>query len=473
MLQDNTDNPIIRKVIIFSVIGIVLIAALIAAVWVYQHGRLAISVNELKIEPAITVVNEAGEVVVDHKGYSINTTLPSGNYVARVVSGINTSEKTIKVGNFLATSNESIDVIDSLFTLPITNTPMYKPQITDTGVRFIDTVVWKLGEYNDPDLNYYDINNAIDAAWIDDRSGYVITQSFIDNKPRLGLVQGSSMKDIPLPIDAMLPVSISYDNGSLFIVLENQLYKYDGNSFDRLFDVEQGTVVEFATDTLMGMTHVPSGSSVDKNVNLKITDYSGDIKYEANLGTAETIDLWSAASVSSDGSMIAIGAQGQVAIHSADNFSEIYRIPSTNVSALEWSGDKIIYATGNALWQYDVGDGLSQSITELLSYISISDIITHDDDIYIISQKPSTSSLLKITKDINLDMDSLDGTETTSLDPGCYFNYFNLSKTTIFVHQEGNDISRCIEPITNLVRSIGVNPDNIPIRKSNGSYNPY
>lgn len=472
MIEEGNNTRL--RIIVISVLILVVLLGVWGVFWVSSHGRLSLDINHLKIEPKTTVLDKDGRTVVEEiEGYQINKTLPSGDYVARVVSGVNVSEKSITIGNFLSETRDSVEVVDGLFTLPITNTPVYKPKITDSGLRFIDTIVWRLGEYRDSDLVYYNTPTVTDVAWVDDNSGYIITQSAADNQTRLGLLSGGSLLDIPLPVPTSLPISIYYNGDALYLVLNDKLYQYLKGSFKELSTVATNSIIAFANDSLVGVTSTPSDSFEDKDTTLKIINHNGETKLERNLGTSETLDLWSSAAVSADGSLIAIGEQGRVSIYSSSDFSEVYTLPSIDIGTLIWADNNLIYATGNMLWRYVPEQKLAQSITELLPYMSIVGVLAHNDDIYVINQKTDTSSLLKVTDESNITVETLDGTETTFVEPGCYFNYIYINQPQIFIHQESDDISRCIEPLSNLIRSVGLNPEEVSISKSRGDYNPY
>lgn len=471
-LASNNNSPIDRRMVIFAAVGLLLIAVISMVIWAYMHGRVSLDINQLKIEPDVTIVDSSGKTVVNTTGYQVDQTLPTGDYVAYVVSGVNKSEKAFTVGSFLTKTEETVEVIDSHSVIPITNTPVYKPQITDDGMRFIDLIVGQLGEYRNENVYYYSLGVVSDVAWVNDTSGYIVTRS--TEGTALGLLNDQSMRNIRLPVHTRASISIKYHNDSLYLIIGNQLYRYKDDKFSRLFEVAEGSTITMATDDLIGVTSTPRHNLEAKDINLKITNHQGDVQLESNLGEAETISLWSSAIASEDGSMIAVGNQGSVSIYSSDNLSEpLYNLPAGNIGTVAWANNNLVYATGDTMWRYTPDQKLAQSIIELLPYMNISEILTHGDDIYIVNQKTTSSSVLKVaevTDDTHLVAEMMDGSETTFVDPVCFFNYFYFDTPRIFVHQAHADITRCIDPITRFYQSIGLEASDLIINRSIGDY---
>ena len=465
-----------QKVIIGSAVGLfVTILALWIFSWFYGNGNLVLTVNNLKIEPKISVVDSEGKTVAEESGYEFRKRLNTGDYTVTVVSGINTSQKSVTVGRFLSETRESIEVIDSLRTVPVTNIPVYKPNPTPDGMRFIDTVVWKLGEYRNQEMTYYDTNNVLDVAWINDTSGYISAQGQATSSIRLGLLRGRSIQNIDLPERTVLPVSLHYDTNALYLVINKSLYVYREGEFTKRFDVPELSRVVFVTDDSIGVVSYPNESFDNKNATLTIHTLEGSAKKEIDLGTVETTEtLFNSAVASEDNSRIAVGVQGVVTIYDASTLDELYTLPNSDVTALSWNDDSLLYATGNLMWRYSDGLKLSQSITELLPYMRISEILFEGDDIYLVNQKATTSSVYKISDDFDETVAILEGTETTFVDPGCYFNYYHQTgRPILFIHQEINDISRCITPLRDYLRTVQIDPADVIIKKSDGAYNPY
>lgn len=450
------------------------LAMIISLWWVASHGRVSVYTGDPKIEPLISILNLDGDEIKSVRGYSFSDTLPIGRYVIRVNSGMNTAEKSISVGRFLQNTDANVNVIDSKYTIPVTNLSIYKPHPLPSGMRFIESTVWRLGEFRDGEMRYYGVDNAIDALWIDDESGFIVSQDRSTNKINLYRLQGMTTDKIDTPQETSLPISIAYHDQVLYLQIENTLYSYRNGIFSELLTTPDNSRVVAATDKLIAI--ISRGGGDNKDQVLNIYSQSGELRKHFDIGTSETFSLWSSAAISGDGTSIAVGSQGLVTVYSTDTLDPIYSLPNNSVSALTWDGSRLLYATNNILWQYDQVEKLSQSITELNQYSRISTILSHNDDIYIIDQRGDKSSLLKVANegdDSSYAVDVLNGSETTFVNPGCYFNFYFQNTPTIFIHQEIDDISRCIPGINDYLASIAVNPADIIVKKSSGYYNPY
>jgi len=464
MNNNQLDINTIKKIVLW---GFVAIFIAISVWFLLTHSWVTITTNTSGATIVVTTSSDDNvykSTTEDYRGF-----LPLGEYFVSASYDRSTVSQKMTVARF-SSLHTTLEIPQSNSPSPITNIDAIDAANTPEGFFFIDRpsgTLMKIDKDNQLSslTTMYDVRQLMWSSTGPTAVG--IAESGVTGKFVLVRLDKGVLSIHPLPNDQSSQIDIAVSETTIFLRQDSALYTSPLSKTDFTLNSEltgESSLLA-AHDSTVALSQVED----DTTQKLIFFDTTTQEVSEVPVVYNESPTYFTTVNWSQNGKFIAITSSGNVTVYNS-SLENLYTAPEHDVNLTYWRGtsDRLIYASAEKLYQYNPTEKIASSFSSLAPSYVLSSIYPDfvGDDIYYTAVSGGNATLYR-TKDTaadNITADTLAGSNMQQLSASCRTYYINYGKLTAIVIGTDETEDACVDEIHSYYRSIGLNPDDIPLQ---------